>query len=217
VNQKEKSTRRNTPEKILKEKLRDKKYNNDNSEKQILRYKKYRDENKEKMAEYRAVYVTNYPEKIAATQKKYRENNVDSLKKNREENKVKLTAYRKLHYLINRERDLIQMLEYRNNNREKINKRNAVYQKENKDRVNERKAKRRALKINAYVSWADRKKIAAFYAESKRLTILTGVPHHVDHIIPLQSKVICGLHNEFNLQVLTAHENQSKSNKFTPE
>lgn len=64
--------------------------------------------------------------------------------------------------------------------------------------------------------WANGKAIRAIYAEAKRLTATTGIPHHVDHEIPLQGEFVSGLHVETNLRVLPASENIKKSNRHQP-
>ena len=77
--------------------------------------------------------------------------------------------------------------------------------------------RRRARKLRATPSWLtsqDLRKIEATYLYSKVRTNITGVAHHVDHIIPLRGKSVCGLHVPWNLQVIPASENLRKSNKL---
>ena len=70
--------------------------------------------------------------------------------------------------------------------------------------------------------WADKVAIKGIYEESKRKSKDTGVPHSVDHIIPIRGvhkgvHVVCGLNIEINLEVVTSSENSAKRNRFNPE
>jgi len=68
---------------------------------------------------------------------------------------------------------------------------------------------------SASVVWADKEKIKSIYKQAVEISESTGVRHEVDHIIPITNKLVCGLHNEFNLQILSISENRAKYNKFT--
>ena len=45
----------------------------------------------------------------------------------------------------------------------------------------------------------------------------TGIPHHVDHIVPLQGTTVSGFHISGNLRIVTADFNLKKGNTFTKE
>lgn len=83
------------------------------------------------------------------------------------------------------------------------------YYNKNKEDYRFRSAKRRAIKKNATPKWANLESIKEIYRNCPE-------GYHVDHIIPLQGELVCGLHVENNLQYLTATENLSKGNKFIP-
>lgn len=104
--------------------------------------------------------------------------------------------------------------QYRNINKQKCNQRIAGWAQKNPEKIRAKYARRRAQKLNACPSWTDHKAIEAIYAEARRLTRETGILHHVDHIYPLISPYVCGLHVVENLQILTKSENLSKGNNL---
>ena len=104
---------------------------------------------------------------------------------------------------------------YRELNSEQALRRSREFKKRHPDRVNADTAKRRACKILATPKWLDKNLLAEirqFYRESKSLEKLTGIPHHVDHIVPLNGETVSGLHVPWNLRVIPWDENLRKSN-----
>ena len=84
----------------------------------------------------------------------------------------------------------------------------------NRTHVTAHKAKRRAGKLQATPAWANLESIEEFYELARNETKVTGIQHEVDHIIPLRGRMVCGLHVEFNLQVITKLQNATKRNSF---
>ena len=125
-------------------------------------------------------------------------------------------ACRKADYGDNQESERASARAYYAKNREAMMLKHRAYRQANPDKCSTTTAKRRAAKLLRTVSWSDTKAIADIYAEAKRLEKATGIAMHVDHIVPLQGKMVSGLHVETNLQILTWCENISKSNNFKP-
>ena len=81
----------------------------------------------------------------------------------------------------------------------------------NKDRRAAQASARRALANQWPVSDLEKLLIQYRFEDAQRLTAETGIEHHVDHIWPLSKG---GPHLPWNLQVLTAKENLTKSDKI---
>jgi len=175
-----------------------------------------RDANKEAIADY---YEKN-KEYILARNRQYYQANRESL-----------LAHRNNYYQKNKKAVIKTNIRWRKNNRDAYNAQrriwyaneehreyqqlyNKKHYESNKDAAAARCNKRRAIKYSGTPIWANLEAIKKFYAEAQALTKSMGIKYEVDHIYPLQGEKICGLHCEFNLQVITQKENRSKSNKL---
>lgn len=128
----------------------------------------------------------------------------------------------------NRERDAAQKAAYYVANRERVLARQAAgyaadpakyaarvkaYRAAHRAEYVARVVRYQTTKIRATPAWANADLVAAYYVLAEVMGRATGVPHHVDHVEPLRGRHVCGLHNEFNLQVLPAEVNIAKGNR----
>ena len=95
--------------------------------------------------------------------------------------------------------------------REMVNKAVKNWHISNPGKRNSYTANRRAKIIDATPAWADKSAIQDLYVQA----LERGM--QVDHIIPLNNSLVCGLHVENNMQLLSPLENRIKSNKFKEE
>lgn len=154
----------------------------------------YRDENKEVLKIRDKKYRTNNKEKCAYRAKRYYENNKDSC--------------------------LARVQRWAEKNIDKANNNKKRWSKNNPEKVKEVTLRGRIRRKECQPKWltADHKKeIKTIHNLAKTLTIETGVPHEVDHIIPVQGENVCGLTVPWNLRVVTRKENKKKVNKLIPE
>lgn len=87
------------------------------------------------------------------------------------------------------------------------------FKAKNPAKVTSYKARYRAARRQAMPPWLTDTQIAqieAVYAEARRLSEETGVPHEVDHIVPLAGRVVSGLHVPWNLRAIPKIENNRR-------
>lgn len=135
-------------------------------------------------------------------------------------NKEQQLAYRKAYYNDNLEKVASIQKRWRQANLEKDAANQKAWKQANADKVNADAARRRAAKLRATPCW-DEELTNLVAQEAYHLAKLrekvTGFTWHVDHVIPLQGKNVCGLHAWNNFAVIPASENLSKNNSYVME
>lgn len=148
----------------------------------------------------------------------YRQKNAEKLREQR--------ASKDMSKYPSRQKDAVRA--YRAKNRDRIVANNAKYR--NKDESKAKYVAWRAADMAAFPAkwrervrlrqrrvhlatpkWADKQAIADVYAEARYFQM------EVDHIIPLNHGLVCGLHVWDNLQLLTKSQNCQKGNSFDLE
>ena len=127
------------------------------------------------------------------------------LKKDRDANPDKYTAWMSEWYFANKEhaREL-----------------NRDWASRNRAALNARLSERHLAKSKATPTWltdTHRALIREVYETAQRLSVETGIKHHVDHIVPIKGATVCGLHVPWNLRAIPYDENVRKKNKLIQE
>lgn len=162
-----------------------------------------------------AEYIKNNAERVKKNYAEYYAKNIDRMRKktadwhknNKDISKQKYKEWR-LKTLPER---AAKMAEWREKNPGKSAEFSRKWQKENLHKCRASNAKRYAAKLKAVPKWAEIELIKVVYEKARKLGFV------VDHVVPLQSDVVCGLHVWANLQLLTDSENARKRNRYWPD
>jgi hypothetical protein len=133
------------------------------------------------------------------------------------DNKEKVSVAQRQYYEANKDKVLAGNRAWAEANPDARRRHHSEYVKRNRALWSAQTATYRAAKKKSTPSWASPEAIKVFYADARKLKEQTGKEWHVDHIVPLQSELVCGLHVEHNLQLLPGRANRVKSNKNWPE
>lgn len=78
-----------------------------------------------------------------------------------------------------------------------------------------RSAVRNRRVIRATPEWADLQEIERIYSKARERSRRTGIPHHVDHEVPIYGGTVCGLHVENNLRIIPVSDNVRRPRRWT--
>lgn len=151
----------------------------------------YRERNADKLRAYASQYVCDNREKINEKNKAYRAANPE---------------WARDCHLRNTQR-----------NKDKINARARAWRALNKEKqtfyANQKRARKIAATpiIRADLAAVFNEELLLIYTECRALSVMSGVPHNVDHIFPLSRG---GVHAPWNLRIILRSENQSKKDRW---
>lgn len=142
----------------------------------------------------------------------------DNMKKARSNRPVEIKARKKAEYRKHHESIRAKAKAYRAANPEKARARAASYSKRRPEVRREISSTRRARQRNATPPWLTkemREEMKAMHRKAVDLQQEFGVQFDLDHIVPLDGRVVCGLHVPWNLRVITHEANSCRPKIFS--
>ena len=124
---------------------------------------------------------------------------------------------RRRYYAANREKENARRAQRYADNRGAELQRKAAYNVTNRAARTATENKRRGRKLNATPKWFgefDELVMIEAYELAAAREKATGIEWHVDHMVPLQAKLACGLHCARNVQVIPEKMNNWKQNRL---
>lgn len=119
----------------------------------------------------------------------------------------------------NLERDNATKNAWAKRNPEKVRVSRENWKDANVGKVKADKSRRKERVAIATPKWLSPLQIEAinfYYMMADLRTKTSGVEYHVDHIVPLRGKNVCGLNVPWNLETIPAKENLENGNKMFP-
>jgi hypothetical protein len=166
-------------------------------------------------AEYRRAWESRNPEKVLARRLRYKQTRPSRAgmvlsDEQRARKNVLNRRYKARHRGAERERRRL----YRERNRERIRAAGREYFQRARSAYYARYGQYRAKLKQATPVWANWFFIREAYELAALRSEVTGIRWSVDHVVPLQSPLVCGLHTEQNLEVVPLVSNIAKSNRI---
>ena len=198
-----------------------------NKERVAARKKAYYEANKEHLRKKQIEWEIRNKEAFKQYHQSYYEENKEAIKEkrreyyqaNKERVKQRVVEYRAKNKELRKDVEAARHKKYREENKEIISLRIKKWRQENHAKVLAYARNRQAAQMQRTPKWLTKKhleQIKDFYQEAQILEVETGIKHHVDHIIPLQGKLVSGLHVPENLHVIPATDNIRKHNHYHP-
>lgn len=176
---------------------------------------------KNKESESKKEYYKSRRDDLISKQKEFNSENRESIikykKEYRDANRMAISYYSSKYYSLNSERICMNSRQYAGKNAAKVKERISEWCRKNRYRLNASSASR---KLDIQMRRIYQKEDERFFFEQELFALAyerskaTGIPWHVDHMIPLRSRFASGLHTWNNLQVIPAYLNSFKKNKM---